>query len=47
MICQCNDKIMEALRRAVDRSTTIDEILFGAILAFVLVIILASMGLFD
>jgi len=38
---------MEALRRAVDRSKTIDEIIFGAILAFVLMIILTSLGLFD
>jgi cobalamin biosynthesis protein CobD/CbiB len=47
MIRQWIGKLMEALRRAVDRSTTTDEIIFGAILAFVLVIILAYLGLFD
>ena len=47
MIRQLIDKLMEALRRAVDRSTTTDEIIFGAILAFVVLIILASLGLFD
>jgi cobalamin biosynthesis protein CobD/CbiB len=47
MIRQWIDKLMEALRHAVDRSTTMDEIIFGAILAFALVIILACLGLFD
>jgi cobalamin biosynthesis protein CobD/CbiB len=47
MIRQWIDKLMEALRSAVDRSTTMDEIIFGAILAFVLLIILTSLGVFD
>jgi cobalamin biosynthesis protein CobD/CbiB len=47
MIRQWIDKFMEALRSAVDRSTTMDEIIFGAILAFVLLIILTSLGVFD
>lgn len=47
MIRQWIDKLMEALRSAVDRSTTMDEIIFGAILAFVLLIIMTYLGLFD
>src|SRR5215510_899596 len=47
MIPQWIDKLVKAIRSAVDRSTTMDEIIFGAILAFVLLIILTSLGLFD
>jgi hypothetical protein len=47
MIRQWIDKLLKALRSAVDRRTTIDEVIFGAILAFILVIILTSMGFFD
>ena len=47
MIPQWIDKLVKAIRSAVDRSTTMDEIIFGAILAFVLLIILTFLGLFD
>ena len=47
MIRQWADKFLEALRRAVARSTTLDEVIFGAILGFILVIILTFLGLFD
>lgn len=47
MIRQWADKLLDALRRAVARSTTLDEILFGVFLGFVLVIILTFLGFFD
>ncbi|HEY7179977.1 MAG TPA: hypothetical protein VIC84_01100 [Blastocatellia bacterium] len=47
MIRQWTDKLIPALRLAVALSTTLDEILFGAILAFVLLIILTLLGLFN
>ncbi len=47
MIRQWTDKLLEALRLAVARRTTMDEIIFGAILAFVLMVILTFLGLFD
>jgi cobalamin biosynthesis protein CobD/CbiB len=47
MIRQWIDNLMKALRHAVDRRTTMDEIMFGAILAFVVVLILTSLGFFD
>ena len=47
MIRQWADKLLEALRLAVARSTMLDEILLGALLGFVLLIILNAMGLFD
>jgi tetrahydromethanopterin S-methyltransferase subunit F len=47
MIRQWINKLLDALRLVVARSTTIDEIIFGAILACVLVIILTSLGFFD
>jgi hypothetical protein len=47
MIRQWADKFLEALRRAVARSTTLDEVIFGAILGFILVIILTILGIFD
>lgn len=47
MIRQWIDKFLEALRLAVARRTRMDEIIFGAILAGVLVVILTSLGLFD
>jgi hypothetical protein len=47
MIRQWTAECIAALRLAATRSTTLDEILFGAILAFVLLMILTLMGLFD
>ena len=47
MIRQWTDNFIAALRHAVALSTTLDEILFGAILAFVLLIILTFVGFFD
>ena len=47
MIRQWGNKLLEALRRAVARSTTLDEVIFGAILGFILVIILTFLGIFD
>lgn len=47
MIRQWIDNLLEALRLVVARRTTMDEIIFGALLAFVLVVILTSLGLFD
>ena len=47
MIRECADKFLEAIRRAVALSTTLDEILFGAIIGLVLLMILNSLGLFN
>jgi hypothetical protein len=47
MIRQWADKLLEALRRAGARITTLDEIILGAILGFVLLIILTYLGFFD
>jgi hypothetical protein len=47
MIRQWADKLLKGLRRAVARSRTLDEIILGAILGFVLLIILTFLGLFD
>jgi cobalamin biosynthesis protein CobD/CbiB len=47
MIRQWAGKLLEALRRAAARSTTLDEILFGAILGLVLILILTFLGVFD
>ena len=47
MIRQWADKLREALQRVAARSTTLDEILFGAILGLVLILILTFLGVFD
>jgi hypothetical protein len=47
MIRQWTNKLLEALRHAVSRRTTLDEVIIGAILGFVLVVILTSLGFFD
>ena len=47
MIRQLATKLLEALRHAVDRRTTQDEIIIGAILGFVLVAIMTFLGFFD
>jgi hypothetical protein len=47
MTRQWADKLLEALRRAAACITTMDEVLLGAILAFLLMIILTCLGLFD
>jgi hypothetical protein len=46
MIRQCADKFLEALRRAVAHSTTLDEILLGVIFGLILLMILNFLGLF-
>jgi hypothetical protein len=40
-------KLLEALRHAVARRTTLDEVIIGAILGFVLVVIMTLVGFFD
>jgi hypothetical protein len=47
MIRQLADKLLEILRRAVARITTLDEILLGAIFGLVLLMILNSLGVFN
>jgi hypothetical protein len=47
MIRQWANKPLEALRHAVDRSTTQDEVIIGAILGLVLVVIMTFLGFFD
>ena len=47
MIRQWADKLLEALHRVIARSTPLDEAIFGAILGFVLLIILTFLGVFD
>ncbi|HEY6402389.1 MAG TPA: hypothetical protein VI479_13325 [Blastocatellia bacterium] len=47
MIRHWADKLLEALQRAAARLTTLDEVLLGAILAFLLMVILTYLGLFD
>jgi|RhiMetStandDraft_4_1073278.scaffolds.fasta_scaffold5865257_1 tetrahydromethanopterin S-methyltransferase subunit G len=47
MIRQWADKLLEILRRAVARITTLDEILLGAIFGLVLLMILNSLGVFN
>jgi len=47
IIRQWIDKLLAALRLAVALSTTLDEIIFGAIIAFVLLIIMTLLGFFD
>jgi len=47
MIHQWADKLLEAFQRAAARSTTLDEVILGAILGFVLFMTLAFLGLFD
>ena len=47
MIRQWANKLLEALRHAVSRSTTQDEVIIGAILGFVLVLIMTFLGFFD
>lgn len=46
MIRQCVDKFLEALRRAVALSTTLDEILLGVIVGLILLMILSFLGFF-
>ena len=47
MIRQWANKLLEALRHAVSRCTTRDEVIIGAILGFVLVLIMTFLGFFD
>jgi|RhiMetdeSRZDD1v2_1073273.scaffolds.fasta_scaffold284296_3 hypothetical protein len=47
MIRQSANKLLEALRHAVTRGKTLDEVIIGAILGFVLVIIMTFLGFFD
>ena len=47
MIRQRADKFLEALQRAATHSTTLDEVILGAILGFVLYMIMAFLELFD
>jgi len=46
-IRQWANKLLEALRHAVSRSTTRHEVIIGAILGFVLVVIMTFLGFFD
>ena len=41
------NKLLEALRQAVARRTTLDEVIIGAILGLVLVVIMTFLGFFD
>jgi hypothetical protein len=47
MIRQSANKLLEALRHAVTRRTTRDEVIIGAILGFVLVVFMTFLGFFD
>ena len=47
MIRQWASKLLKALRHAVSRSTTLDEVIIGAILGLVLVVIMTFLGFFD
>jgi hypothetical protein len=47
MIRQWANKLQEALRFAVSRSTMRDEVIIGAILGFILVGIMTFLGIFD
>lgn len=47
MIRQWADKLLELLRRAAGRITTLDEILLGAIFGLILLIILSCLGFFS
>lgn len=46
-IRQRADNFLGALRLAIARSTSLDEALFGAVVGFVLAIILTFLGIFD
>jgi hypothetical protein len=47
MIRQWANKLLEALRFTVSRSTMRDEVIIGAILGFILVGIMTFLGIFD
>jgi hypothetical protein len=44
---QWANKLLVALRHAVGRRTTLDDVIIGAILGFVLVVIMTFLGFFD